>query len=367
MTQANIQKEITEDYFKLRNIYQVQHGKPKPDERYVICADINDIYSGLGCLIKVLAPCWKYALETGRTLIIDWRGNPYTRDTPEKNLFSLLFEQPNPSEIGVNCIADDTVNTLFLPQPILGPAESIKQESGEIHDFLGVKMNWKDMAKIVANAIDLNFPTILPSLRTNYLLANNYGPNGTNSVFTHTEAQRLYKSLKLKPQWATMVSDFYDAHMSTQPVIGVHVRHGNGEGSYRDHFKSREISGKNEFIKLLANKIHSLATKRFKQGYTVFLCTDSDDVIELMQPLLPSLVTRRIWRPPSGHGVDFDHAYKHSSGGLMSAINALVDMQLLAKCDAVLMTRWTSFASHVPYIMEKPDAVFLNHKKTAQL
>ena len=58
---------------------------------------------------------------------------------------------------------------------------------------------------------------------------------------------------------------------------------------------------------------------------------------------------------------------KQPGGGVEAAADALVDMQLLAKCDAVLMTRWTAFASQVPYVLEKPGAVFLNYRQTSRL
>ena len=103
-------------------------------------------------------------------------------------------------------------------------------------------------------------------------------------------------------------------------------------------------------------------------GYrTVFLCTDSNDVVNAIKPFFKSLVSRRIWRPESGAGVDLDHAYKHTDGGVSVAADAIIDMQLLAKCDVVFMTRWTKFASHVPYIMERPGAIFFDHEETAQI
>ncbi len=361
--------EIEEESFRLRNVYRVQLEKYNLEERYIICADINNLFSGLGCCLLVLAPCWKYAMETGRTLIIDWRGNPYTRTDPQKNLFSLLFEQPDPAEIGVSCIADDSINDLRIPQPILGPAEVISQESGAIDKFPGGGINNAVMQKIIAGCVDVDFPAVIPSLRTTYFLSANFGPRQLlrSPVFSFQEAQRLYRSLKLRSQWAAIVSTFYQNHMADRPVIGVHVRHGNGEGEYRDHFRGRQIHSFASFVESLADKIRRYASNRFGKEYTVFLCTDSDDVVSAMEPCFMSLVSRHIWRPAPGEGIDFDHAYKRSDGGVGAAADALIDMQLLAKCDAMFMTRRTSFASHVPYIMEKPGAVFFDHKQTAKI
>ncbi len=360
---------IEDDFFRLRNVYRVQRGTRDPEERYIVCADINNLYSGLGCCLFVLGPCWKYALKTGRTLIIDWRGNPYTRTDPKKNLFSLLFEKPESSEIGVSCIADDSINDLQMPQPILGPAGAISQESGAVDKLPTGGLDVTVMRKIITSCVDVDLPTVIPSLRTTYFLAANFGPLGLHrpSVFSFREGQRLYQSLKLRPQWAAMVSKFYQTHMVDRAVIGVHVRHGNGEGKYRNHFRSREIQNFASFVESLIDKIRRYASSRFGKEYTVFLCTDSDEVVSAMEHSFSSFISRHIWRPALGEGIDFDHAYRRPDGGVGAAVDALIDMQLLAKCDAVFMTCRTAFASHVPYILEKPGAVFFDYKQTARI
>ena len=122
---------FSSDKFQLRNTYWVQTpAKSKDMRRYIICADLGDMYGGLGCCLSVLAPCWNYARQTNRTLVIDWRRNPYTRHDPNINLFPLLFDEPNEKEIGVPCIANDSLTEIKFPQPILGPAESLKQSWG---------------------------------------------------------------------------------------------------------------------------------------------------------------------------------------------------------------------------------------------
>lgn len=361
--------ELVEDSFVLRNLYRVGHGTGASEERYVVCADINDIYSGLGCCLLVLGPCWKYALRTGRTLVIDWRGNPYTRMEPDKNLFSRLFEPPDPSEIGVRCISDDSVNDLRLPQPVLGPSQAFRQESGAVHRFPAAGLGTRDMRRIIAGCLDVEFPTVMPSLVTTFVVARSLGPMGRKwpPMFSFREGRRLYGSLRVRPRLATLISDFERAHFADRPVIGVHVRHGNGEGEYRDHFRNREIQGFDGFIESMVGKIRRCAARRFGRKFTVFLCTDSDEVVAAMRPSFDSLVSLQIWRPPPGEGVDFDQAFKRADGGEQAATDALIDMQLLAKCDVVLMTRWSAFASHVPYILEKPGAVFLDHEQTARL
>ena len=42
---------------------------------------------------------------------------------------------------------------------------------------------------------------------------------------------------------------------SDRPILGVHIRHGNGEGDFRDHFKKRSIDNMDKFIDVIVRKI----------------------------------------------------------------------------------------------------------------
>lgn len=358
---------IDGDSFRLRNLYRVQPGSRPSSSRYIVCADINRIYSGLGCLLLILAPCWRYARKTGRTLVIDWRGNPYTRGNPNRNLFPLLFEEPD--SIGVPCIADDSINDLDLPQPILGPADGAVDETGAPVGLPDGGMAPSEMLPIIERCIDVVSPTVLPPLKVTYGLAARNRGRGFRPIpgIDLPDGERLYGNLRLRPQWSALVSDFFANNMAGRPAIGIHIRHGNGEAAYRDHFRKREFGDFPSFVTTLAAGIRRYASERFGSNYTVFLATDSNIAVEAMQPHFTSLVSRPIWRPAAGEGVDFDHAFDRDDGGVGAAADAIIDMQLLAKCDAVFMTRHTSFASHVPYIMEKPGARFFDHRLTARM
>ena len=47
-----------------RNNYNLSINIKTNATKYIISADINDIYSGLGCMLLVLSPAWKYAKST---------------------------------------------------------------------------------------------------------------------------------------------------------------------------------------------------------------------------------------------------------------------------------------------------------------
>ena len=346
---------LESDSFQLRNRYRVSPRHVAYTSRYIISADINNIYSGLGCMLMVLLPAWKYAIETGRTLIIDWRGNPYTRDDPDKNLFPLLFEAPDPEAFVVPCIADDSITQLALPQAILGPEEPIVNESGVTHQLEHGGVSIAQMIGVLARCEDVDMPTIIPALSSCFHIANRFGPYSQHPFFSVEEVTRIYRSLSPKPLWSNLIDEYQAQYFADRPVIGIHVRHGNGEQNYRDHFSNRVIKDFDTFIQVLVQCVKSLAEQRFGADYSVFVCTDSDVVVDALRPHFASFLSREIWRPQPGAGVDFDTAFKEARG-VEAAGNALVDMWLLAKCDIVVRTRWTAFLIAIPYLMKKPGA-----------
>ncbi|MGA0368470.1 MAG: nodulation protein NodZ [Kiritimatiellia bacterium] len=350
-----------------RNRYPLLPLSAKTDQRYIIAADINPIYSGLGCMIRTLAPCWAYAVETKRTLVIDWRGNPYTRGDPSHNLFPSLFEPVTKEQAGIPVIADQTVDTVRFPQPLLTTSATMELEDGSIARMPNGGLDHDALAAVIANCIDCGCPTVLPSLPSVFRITRNWVVPAKIRL-TDEALSRCYRMLRPKPIWRNQAGDFHRDHMDGRPVIGLHIRHGNGEGDFRAHFRQREISDFEVFMDRVARVVERYGRRRFGENYTVFVATDSDLVIRFLRGRLPRLITRPVWRPEDGEGIDFDHVYRDGTErGIRAAGDALVDMLLLAKCDAVMITRFTSFAYHVRYTLEQPDAEFFDDRQFSEL
>lgn len=352
-----------------RNQYLLSDIANSSARKFIISADINNIYSGLGCMLLILGPAWKYAKTTGRTLVIDWRNSPYTRSDPSVNLFSRLFDPSSLESSGVDVIADDQVNTILFPNPILMSKIAQEHESGIVvsSNKRGIKAD--DVIELILNGVDSNAGTFLPSLQPMYRLATKHCPTKTlrPPFCTLEEASLLYRSLKPRPHIQQQIDSFCNEHLGDGPTIGLHVRHGNGEESVRTHFSGRVISEFEEFIDTLVARIDKIARQQHFTHYKLFLCTDSDQVTLALRDRIPDLLTRNIWRPKHNQGIDFDHPFDSPEEGVQSAANALIDMQLLGKCDVVILTRPTSFACHVRYLQEKPNAMFLPSEDFNQL
>lgn len=360
---------VEQSFIDFRNRYLLSDSEDSTSRKFIISADINHIYSGLGCMLLILGPAWKYAKTTGRTLVIDWRNNPYTRSDPSINLFSRLFDSSSLASSGVDVIADDQVNTISFPNSILMPRTEMKHESGVNVSSNGRGPNPLDFFHLILSGIDSDAGTILPSLDSMYHLATQNHPSSKDhpQFCTFNEAVLLYRSLKPLPHIQEQINSFCDKNLRNEPTIGIHVRHGNGEEDDRSHFSSRVITEFESFIDNLVARIDKIAKQKKFTRYKLFLCTDSDQVILALRARVPNLLTREIWRPMKNQGVDFDHSFNSPDEGVQSAANALIDMQLLGKCDVAILTRPTSFACQVPYLQEIPGASFLTSNNFQQL
>lgn len=355
-----------DDAIHFRNSYRLLPPSAKTDHRYIIAADINPIYSGLGCMIRTLAPCWAYAVETRRTLVIDWRGNPYTRSDPSHNLFSSLFEPITTQQAGTPVIADHTVDTLCYPQPLLTTNVAMKLEDGTTARMPNGGLDHDELAAIIGNCIDTECPTVLPSLPSVFRITRGWIVPAKTRL-TNEALSRCYRMLRPKPEWRSQATEFYHKQMDNCPVIGLHIRHGNGEGAFRAHFRHREITDFEACMDRVVQVVQHYGDQRFGGRYAVFVATDSDCVLRFLDQRLPSLITRPVWRPDEGAGVDFDHVHRDGTErGIRAAADALIDMLLLAKCDAVMITRFTSFAYHVRYTLEQPGAEFFDDQQFAE-
>jgi len=311
-------------------------------DRFIVSANINNIYSGLGCLLSILAPAWSYALATKRTLVIDWRKNPYTSRDPDNNLFSNLFETGNLSkDLGISVIADQSVSELILPKSFLRD----KNNNSPVERLCS-----RYYRSILHREIDVPTETLLPSLRVTFpirrLIKNNQNVN----------LRKLFQALHPRAFIQKDIDYYYKKYMLGKKVIGVHVRHGNGEEKKTEHFKSRVIKEFKTFIAKLIESIENQGISKFNGSYSVFLCTDSDLVSKALIEKFPELLLSPSWKPPIDAGIDFDNSYSHPDGPVAVAASALVDMYLLAKCNSVLVARKTEFVSMVPYIMESSDS-----------
>jgi hypothetical protein len=280
--------------------------------------------TGLGDRIICLNAAWRFARETGRTLLADWRYSAYA-SAPTKNLFPLCFE-PQPILAGVPFIGDETVGRLRLPHP-RHPA-IWENETLIRFPFLrpatGLPAARDAAVTLIRAGSDVAAPTVVFDACIN------------DAILSVTDARSFLGALRPVAHVAAQVAAFREAHLRPGPTIGLHVRHGNG-GDIMGHAPYWR-----SFDAAIARCERAIAMARAQLGADaiVLSCTDSRDVQRALVGRVPGMICRDKLFRASGEGEL--HRWREASLG---RDDALVEMLLLAECDALIRYPPASFFS----------------------
>ena len=271
-------------------------------------------WSGLGdCLVSLLA-AHRYAKATGRALVVDWRHSSYA--PPERNLFALVFEPPGVWD-GVPVLADDRVADFAHAGPCWPPVWNMigldaAPDQGERGDA-------RAAAALVESGVDVAEPVVV----FDGCIAPQAPPADV--------ARRRLLALRVRETFAASVADFRAARFAGRPVVGVHVRHGNG-GVIGDH--ARWWINPGAAMLAISDTIRAAVDElcgRCEGPAVVFVATDSAEIEATLRQLVPGMITRAKAFRPAGAGEL--HRWAGSAGGLH---DAMVEMLLLAEVDVLL-------------------------------
>lgn len=269
--------------------------------------------SGFGDSLWSLAPAWRYAQLTKRTLVIDWRGSCYL-DAPFTNAFSLFFE-PNRAIDGVPVISDDSVNQLSLPGPffpswwnkavidtVYRPDEQIFLERDQLQELFRSQQ-------------DIDAKTIICDACLMFL------------GDAESEKQ-VFHSLQLKDEIKARIESVYREYFHGYSVIGVHVRHGNGEDLLG---LTPYWADPDDALQQVCATIERAKSLPHEHPVRVFLCTDSAKVLDAVSAKFPDLFIL-----PKQFRADQAGPLHRPALGIDGARMALVEMYLLARCNTVI-------------------------------
>ena len=269
--------------------------------------------TGLGDCLWSLAAAWQYAKRTGRTLVIDWRGSCYLGQ-PFTNAFRVFFEQID--EIaGVPVICDDQVNNLSLPGPffptwwnrpsidcVYRPDEQIFRERDELRQLFESKDD-TDANTVVCDACLM-------------------------WACDQDAERKIFRSIKLRSEIQARIDAIYQEYFEGCNVIGVHVRHGNGEDimGHRPYWADPKVA-----LRQVCTAIQRAKALPHAKPVKVFLCTDSPKVLDQISAKFPDLFTisKRFQADQAG---PLHSAELGADGGS----SALIEMYLLGQCDTVI-------------------------------
>lgn len=269
--------------------------------------------TGFGDCLWSLAAAWQYAKRTGRTLVIDWRGSCYL-DEPFTNAFGVFFE-PIQDIAGVRVVCDDQINQLSFPRPffptwwnrpsidcVYRPDEQIFRERDELRRLL------EDQDDTHANTVVCDACLM-------------WGCD--------QDAERqIFRAIKLRSEIQARIDAIYQEHFEGRSVIGVHVRHGNGE-DIMGHTPC--WADPQRALRQVCAAIEKAKASPHAKPVTVLLCTDSPKVLSQVSASFPDLFTisKRFQADQAGplHSAEL---------GAEGGFSALVEMYLLGRCDTVI-------------------------------
>jgi hypothetical protein len=214
--------------------------------------------TGLGDRLICLCAAWIFARNTGRTLVVDWRGSRYTPRL-EQNLFSLCFA--NSDELVGVPLRVAAAGMHDLPAPafpdhwnrddrLADPWRGPREDSAAIRDHA---------VTAIRSQADIDAPTVILNTCVN------------DGVTDFAVARHFYQALRPLPHIQAAIEEYHRSTMAGGPVIGLHVRHGNG-GNILGH--ARHWTSFDEGIGRCLRAV-ALARSRTGPDTPVFLCTDS--------------------------------------------------------------------------------------------
>lgn len=278
---------------------------------------------GLGDMLLSTCASWRYARDTCRTLVIDWRRSLYA--PRDQNLFTLLFEE--------------TSEWLGVPVHIAQPDEaSPDPEPTEIEDESAAG---EAACALVEKGVDLDRRHVV----WRGCLAPTHPPQ--------REMAALLSALSPLPDRADALASARRQLLGTGPSIGVHLRHGNG-GNILNHTHWWDDG-------LAVHRVvETIREARAVIGADapVVVCTDSREVLDAMTSLVPGVrAVEKRWRSPGDGDL---HLW---AGAAESLSETFVEMFLLAHTTVLIRMPPRSYFSAPAAFIKQPAPRELLHRE----
>jgi hypothetical protein len=271
-------------------------------------------HTGLGSDLISVIGALHYASMVNRDIIIDWRKSLYLNNKCV-NLFPYLFDLRESIYLNSRImIAENSFSDTELPVPRL---YSKDWPFEEYHIDMLQGKNREEMSLIVE--------------RPMHHLPDQF------------KQCALLKLINPKPLLRERIDIFRNIYFTGRKVVGVHIRHGNGE----------ILGGKRKsFSQLTIKEIHRRATEEIKLfSYNkpfIFLCTDSPEIKQYFRNNDKNIICYDTKLRTKGKG-----PLHTNQLGLPSAEDAIIEMYLLSYCNSLVYN--PSWFSHFARIVTTFD------------
>jgi hypothetical protein len=293
---------------------------------YVV-ADPGD-RPGIGSRLLGLAQAVWLARELGRRVVVDWRRTPFLEDQ-SKNYFTEFFEP---------------VRTICGVSIEYAPSRDAKKytQAGDAEKW---SLRFDDSAELARDP-DAAPPYVVVRSLVDLEPFAAYDEAGYGTFL-----EDVYRRIVPRPAVAREVEEWHHANLRGHFVVGVNVSTGNGlfeqGGRYAGRLDVGIFEDRRRFLSLIEEgRRRAIRTLPgyMRRASKVFVATDSGDMSELLCKLDGAVARRTVFPPPgTGHGFSgwSELGYSHER----AAADVIVDMLLLAQCDALIKNR-TRFSSY---------------------
>jgi hypothetical protein len=273
-----------------------------------------------------------YARISGRRAIVDWRDPIYSDDGT--NVFDRYFECGDC--LSVDSIPDtDSVappvwrGNLHLDAQRMQNRYAQTRDVREVWREFSIDLRRRDYSETVT--VMWAFTEQIAALRPHF--------EGRWSALKDVSTDEILRdllrnALRLRPAIRERVERF-EREQYRRPMLGVHVR-------YSDH--------RSNLRGILDNVAEMIAREPERR---IFLCTDALEVKRMFEATWPGVVSTPHWYPRPGAHL---HNNPQCPDRAESGVEALVDIALLARCDAMVIDTSSSFSYVARLLSDVPDS-----------
>lgn len=284
---------------------------------------------GMGNRLLGLMCAVPYSLMTGRQLYVDWSDFMYS-DRGE-NVFPRLFKirgvpfsyrLPQAADVYPEFWSKQLTTNLLVEQVGLDHMDPKVMDETRI-----------DLSTRYPQGVAAFWSFNLDPMRAALDHIHEHLPQFSNLTVDGICAEVMRKHILPRPAVSDKVDEFASKHF-TGPMVGVHIRHTDMRMPLKETLRT----------------VHAL---KQSLGARIFLATDNQAVEQALADLFgDDLVTMPKRYPDNGK-----HLHSHRVAGLTNyekALDAAVEMYLLARCDAIVRYQPSTFALVSWYISDIP-------------
>lgn len=262
-----------------------------------------------------------YAKITGRTVSVDWRDQVYA--DAGINAFPLFFASPTSPEIHLKNESNSVVPVIWNGNLNKSISQMIKLKHPNKHSSIFIHKKYSiDPSQISYPEDILVYWSYTERINRMRNLFPAHFPHYVKKNKCHILKEALTSMLPLQDNIKKLIEERKTA-LWEDKVIGVHVR-----------FTDRKVN-----LKLYDTPIRRILKKMPRAQ--IFLATDNTDIIAYFKKNYRKVIYTEKWFPENCGSL---HQNTSCPDKTQNGIEALIDMYLLAECDALIYPEHSTFS-----------------------